>query len=50
MLADAETVMINELPIILLDFEYMCHLVTSRIEGWYPIILDFCLGIRKLLS
>jgi hypothetical protein len=42
MLANAETVMINEMPIIPLDFEYMGHLVYSPIEDWYPIILDFC--------
>jgi ABC-type oligopeptide transport system substrate-binding subunit len=41
MLADAETLMINEMPIIPLYFESMCHLVSSRIEGWYPNILDW---------
>jgi oligopeptide transport system substrate-binding protein len=40
-LADAEALMINEMPIIPLYFESMCHLVSSRIGGWYPNILDW---------
>ncbi|MDR2372362.1 MAG: peptide ABC transporter substrate-binding protein [Puniceicoccales bacterium] len=40
-LADAEALMINEMPIIPLYFESMCHLVSSRIKGWYPNILDW---------
>ncbi|MDR1590839.1 MAG: peptide ABC transporter substrate-binding protein [Puniceicoccales bacterium] len=41
MLADAEMVTMNEMPIIPLYFDSMCHLVSSRIEGWYPNILDW---------
>ncbi|MDR2812899.1 MAG: peptide ABC transporter substrate-binding protein [Puniceicoccales bacterium] len=40
-LLDAETFMISEMPVIPIYFESMCHLVSSRIEGWYPNILDW---------
>jgi oligopeptide transport system substrate-binding protein len=41
MLAKAEALMIDEMPIIPLYFESMCHLVSARIEGWHPNILDW---------
>jgi oligopeptide transport system substrate-binding protein len=41
MLAEAEKVMMDEMPIIPLYFESICHLVASRVEGWHPNILDW---------
>ncbi|MDR2200760.1 MAG: peptide ABC transporter substrate-binding protein [Puniceicoccales bacterium] len=40
-LAEAEALMIDEMPIIPLYFDSFCHLVSSRIGGWYPNILDW---------
>jgi oligopeptide transport system substrate-binding protein len=40
-LNDAEILLMDEMPIIPIYFESMCHLVSSRIDGWYPNILDW---------
>ncbi|MDR1906698.1 MAG: peptide ABC transporter substrate-binding protein [Puniceicoccales bacterium] len=40
-LANAEALMLEEMPIIPLYFESMCHLVSPCIDGWYPNILDW---------
>ncbi|MDR1435580.1 MAG: peptide ABC transporter substrate-binding protein [Puniceicoccales bacterium] len=40
-LAKAEKLMIEEMPIIPIYFDSFCHLVSKRVEGWYPNILDW---------
>jgi oligopeptide transport system substrate-binding protein len=40
-LSEAEQLIIDEMPIIPLWFESICHLVSERVEGWYPNILDW---------
>ncbi|MDR1366769.1 MAG: peptide ABC transporter substrate-binding protein [Puniceicoccales bacterium] len=37
----AEALMINEVPIIPLYFDSIYHLVSNRVKGWYPNILDW---------
>jgi oligopeptide transport system substrate-binding protein len=40
-LANAEMLMFEEMPIIPLYFESICHLVSSRLKGWHANILDW---------
>jgi ABC-type oligopeptide transport system substrate-binding subunit len=40
-LAQAEKTMLEEMPIIPLYFESICHLVAPRVEGWHANILDW---------
>jgi oligopeptide transport system substrate-binding protein len=40
-LNDAEILMMNGMPIIPIYFESICHLVSPRVDGWYPNILDW---------
>jgi oligopeptide transport system substrate-binding protein len=40
-LAEAETLMLAEMPILPLYFESICHLVAPRVKGWHANILDW---------
>jgi oligopeptide transport system substrate-binding protein len=39
--AQTEALMMDEMPIIHIYFDSFCHLMSQRIEGWYPNVLDW---------
>lgn len=41
LLFDAEKLIIEQMPIIPLYYDSICHLVSKQLKGWYPNILDW---------